>query len=76
MIFGNEDEGITFSEMRSREHDDLLFENACNVDIKRGRDDCEEVGNKAMMQGLHSALGMYINKARTLTLKIQNMYAN
>lgn len=49
LIFGNDDEGITFSEMRSKQHDDLLFENACEVDFKRSNSQCETVGNKAMM---------------------------
>jgi PAS domain S-box-containing protein len=75
LIFGNDDEGITFSEMRSKEHDDLLFENACTAAVIRSLGDCEEVGNKAMMQGLHSALGMYINLARTLILQVENLYA-
>lgn len=73
LIFGNDDVGITFSEMRSQKHDDLLFENACTANVHRSKADCETVGNKAMMQGLHSALGMYITLARTLLLQIQQL---
>ena len=76
LIFGDEEAGVTFSEIRSEEHDNILFENACNVPVDRSKSDCETVGDKAMLQGLHSALGMYTTLARSLLLKIQNMSSN
>ena len=76
LIFGAEEHGIAFSEMRSQEHDDILFENACNVEVSRSKPDCDTVGDKAMMQGLHSALGMYTTLARSLLMQIQNSYGN
>jgi hypothetical protein len=51
LIFGNDDLGLALSDMRSQEHDDLLFDNACTAPVLRSKDDCETVGNKVMMQG-------------------------
>lgn len=40
LIFGNEQEGVVFSEMRSSEHDNLLFDNACKVSSYRMKSGC------------------------------------
>lgn len=74
LIFGNEDAGISLSEMRSEKHDNLLFEDACEVDFDRSKTDCDNVGDKVVSQGLHSALGMYTTLARTLLLRISELY--
>lgn len=74
MIFGNPDEAITYNDMRSSTHDDILFDNACNVAVVRNLDDCETVSDKSLLQGLHSALGMYTTLARNLLLNIQTLH--
>jgi PAS domain S-box-containing protein len=76
LIFGNADEGIHSTSMRSQSHDDLLFQNACLAPVLRSKSDCETVGNKAMIQGLHSAIGLYITLARSMLLQIKLMSLN
>ena len=75
LIFGNPQESIHFSDMRSNQHDLLMFSDACSAPIYRSLSDCPTVAKKAMMQGLHSALSMYVTLARTLLLQISDMYA-
>jgi hypothetical protein len=48
LIFGNEKEGITYTDSLSTEHEDLLFTNACDLTKARSKDDCETVGDKVM----------------------------
>lgn len=76
IVFGNEENGLTFSSMRSSKHDALLFDDACTAPVVRSIADCAVIGNKVMQQGLHSALAMYITLARTQLLKIQNWAAS
>lgn len=76
LIFGNDEAGLTFSNLRGSEHDTLLFTDACIAPISRNQTDCETIADKAMKQGLHSALGMFITLARTLLLKIAKLPAN
>jgi hypothetical protein len=75
LIFGNPQESIHFSDMRSDAHDMLMFSDACSAPVYRSLGDCPTVAKKAMMQGLHSALSMYVTLARTLLLQISDMYA-
>lgn len=74
VIYGNDDAGISFNEYRSSEHDELIFENACEADLERSRDDCPDVADKVMTQGLHSAITMYISLAREVTNAIAKMH--
>jgi hypothetical protein len=60
LMYGNEEEGIPYNDYLSSDHESLFYENACDVPQIRGLDDCETVGDKVMMQGLHSAISMYI----------------
>ena len=64
VIYGNEDHDISLNAYRSSDHEKLIFENACLAEVDRSRGDCEEVADKVMTQGLHSALTMYIALAR------------
>ena len=64
MIYGNDDHDISLNEYRSSEHDKLIFENACDAEVDRSRSDWEEIADKVMTQGLHSALTMYIALAK------------
>lgn len=75
LIFGNPQESIHFSDMRSDAHDVLMFSDACSAPVYRSLGDCPTIAKKAMMQGLHSALSMYVTLARTLLLQISDMYA-
>jgi len=74
LIFGNEREGISYTEALSTEHEDLLFTDACDLDKDRSKDDCDLIGDKAMTQGVHSALVLYVSTARNIILKIQSAY--
>lgn len=75
LIFGNSEAGLSSTNSRSEEHDSILFDNACQAPVKRNLDTCETDGHEAMMQGLHSALGMYTTLGRTLLLQIENLQA-
>lgn len=66
LIFGNAEEGLSFNEMRGAVHDALMFSDACTAPLNRSLPDCSTVGNQAMKQGLHSALGMYVTLSRTI----------
>jgi len=66
LIFGNSEEGLSFNEMRGAVHDALMFADACVAPLNRSLSDCVTVGNQAMKQGLHSALGMYVTLSRTV----------
>ena len=73
LIFGNSDEGLSFNEVRSTKHDDLLFKDACTAPVNRSKEaTCSTIGDNAMTQGLHSALGLYTTLARNILLKIQS----
>ena len=71
LIFGNPDYGLSFSDLRSTTHDDLLFSSACVSSPWRSLPDCATVGDKVMMQGLHSALDMYGTLARTVLQQVE-----
>lgn len=73
LIFGNPDAGLSFSDIRSSDHDYLLFSNGCVVEPNRSLADCSIVGDKAMMQGLHSALDMYATLARTVLQQVEGL---
>jgi hypothetical protein len=66
LIFGNEEEGLSFNEMRGAVHDSLMFSDACISPLNRSLPDCASVGSQAMKRGLHSALGMYVTLSRTI----------
>jgi PAS domain S-box-containing protein len=67
LIFGNPAEGLSFNDIRSSEHDSLLFTNGCVSTPNRSDSSlCPTVGNGAMSQGLHSALGTYTSLARNV----------
>jgi hypothetical protein len=73
LIFGNSDEGLSFNEVRSTKHDDLLFKDACTAPVNRSKETtCSTIGDNAMTQGLHSALGLYTTLARNILLKVQS----
>ncbi|CAG9333953.1 unnamed protein product [Blepharisma stoltei] len=74
LIFGNDEEGLTYNDMRSSEHDKILFDDACDVPLIRNLDDCSTAGDGMLMQGLHSALGAYTTLARNHLLNIQTLY--
>lgn len=76
LIFGNSDVDITYTDIRSTAHEDLLFQNGCVAPIVRSKTDCDSVGNKVMMQGLHSAISSYITLARTILQTIRMLSAN
>lgn len=76
LIFGNDREGISYTDALSSEHEDLLFTDACEAPQDRSKDDCDTIGDKAMTQGIHSAIVLYISTARNLILKIQAAYEN
>jgi len=69
LIFGNPDHSIAYSGLRSAQHDSVLFTDACDIEVNRSQADCPEVADRALSQGLHSALGMYITLARTILLR-------
>lgn len=73
IIFGNPAEGLSFSDIRSSAHDSLLFSNGCTAQPNRSLADCGVVGDKAMMQGLHSALDMYGTLARTVLQQMEGL---
>lgn len=73
LIFGNPAEGLSFSDIRSSEHDSLLFSNGCVLKPNRSLADCSVIGDKAMMQGLHSALDMYGTLARTVLQQMEGL---
>lgn len=70
LIYGDKDSGRLFSDYRSREHNELLFENGCIAPVIRGDGECYAVGKRAMVQGLHSAVGVYVALAKTIWMKI------
>lgn len=69
LIFGNPDYSIAYSGLRSAQHDSLLFTDACGTEVNRSETDCGEVADKALAQGMHSALGMYVTLARTILIR-------
>lgn len=69
LIFGNPDHSLAYSGLRSSEHDSVLFTDACAIALNRSDMDCAEVADKALAQGLHSALGMYGTLARTILIR-------
>ncbi|OMJ89935.1 hypothetical protein SteCoe_7826 [Stentor coeruleus] len=74
LIFGNSKEGLSFNEIRSTTHDNLLFKDACIAPVNRSDSTlCSTIGDNAMNQGLHSALGMYTTTARNILLKISSL---
>jgi PAS domain S-box-containing protein len=75
LVFGNNDVGVTYIQMRSKAHDALLFEDACSSPLFRSKSDCASIYNQAMMQGLHSAVALYISLARSLLVRIRALYA-
>jgi hypothetical protein len=70
LIFGNDEEGITYTDHYSSEHEKLLYTDACDLTRDRSKDDCEEVWDKVMTQGIHSSIVTYIALARTLIINI------
>ena len=76
LIFGNAEEGLSFNEMRGTTHDELMFVTGCSAPKARSLENCETVGNRALMQGLHSALGMYVTLGRTVMQTIGLNAAN
>ncbi|OMJ95244.1 hypothetical protein SteCoe_1458 [Stentor coeruleus] len=74
LIFGNSKQGLSFNEIKSTTHDNLLFKNACTAPVNRSDSVlCPTVGDNAMTQGLHSALGLYTTLAKNILLKISSM---
>jgi len=69
LVYGT---GMLFTGLRSKEHNTLLFANACALQQHRGAEDCYEVADRALAQGLHSALSSYVTLARTLLLRMQH----
>jgi hypothetical protein len=67
---GEEDSGMLFTSLRSKEHNALLFSNACDLPQQRGAEDCHKVADRVLAQGLHSTIGSYLTIARTLLLRI------
>ena len=73
LIFGNTEQGLSFNDVRSSIHDELLFTNGCIAPVNRSDANCSKVGDGIMTQGLHSALSMYTTLARNLLLEILSM---
>ena len=73
LIFGNVEEGLSFSEIRGATHDALMFASACTAPTDRSLPDCDTIGNQALQQGLHSALGMYITLSRTVMQTVTSL---
>lgn len=71
LIFGNKDYPIAFANIRSTEHDSLMFTDACSLSQNRSESDCNSVANEALSQGLHSAIGMYVALARTVLIGME-----
>lgn len=71
LIFGNPDKELSFDDKRGSTHEELLFENGCIAPVNRSiSDQCLSVGDQAMAQGLHSALGIYTTLARNILQRV------
>jgi hypothetical protein len=70
LIFGNGNEGLSFSSMRGAEQETLLFGNACDAPLLRSTPDCPTIADRTLGHGLHSAIGLFITLSRTLILQL------
>jgi len=70
LIFGNAEEGLSFSSVRGAEQESLLFSSACSAPLVRSTAGCPTIADGTLAHGLHSAIGMYITLGRTLVRKL------